>query len=255
MQSTGESWLIYRVTGSPAALGIVGFVALLPVVPISFFGSGLIDRLPRRRLVLITQAALACTALAWAVVAWAGAAQLWPLIALSFVEGAIASIDLPARQAFLPEMVGREALPNCIALNTFLFNLARIVGPFLAGLVIARAGEGTCFFLNSVSFVPLMLGLALMRNLRRDEGSEDQPRSGNVFQGVRYLRRSPTLLWLLALMAVSSLFLLSYILMLPVVAKDVLAAGPQGLGLLMTSVGVGATLGSLWLANLDGTRQ
>jgi hypothetical protein len=100
-----------------------------------------------------------------------------------------------------------------------------------------------------------MLGLALMRNLRRDETGGGQPRSGNVFQGVQYLRKSPTLLWLLALMAVSSLFLLSYLLMLPVVAKDVLAAGPQGLGMLMTSVGIGATLGSLWLANLDGARQ
>ena len=255
MQVTAESWLVYRVTGSAAVLGIVGFISLLPVIPISFFGSALIDRFPRRNLVLCTQAALAGTALAWAVLAWRGNVQLWELIALSFVEGAIGSIDLPARQAFLSDMVGRDALPNCIALNTLLFNLGRIVGPLLAGWVIARTGEGTCFVLNGVSFVPLMLGLVLMRNLRRDETTGGKNGSGSVGHGLLYLRRNPTLIWLIALMAVSSLFLLSYLLLLPVVAKDVLAAGPEGLGMLMTSVGVGATLGSLWLANVGEDRQ
>ena len=254
MQTIGESWLVYRVTGSPVALGAVSFVALLPVLPISLFGSALIDRMPRRKLLLGTQVALACTAFAWAALAWSQQIQLWQIVLLSFLEGAIASVDLPARQAFLPELVGRADLPNGIALSNSLYNAARIVGPTLAGLVIANAGEGACFLINGLSFLPFIACLAMIRDLRPREQSAEATRSGGVMLGVRYVLGSASLIWLLALMAVSTLLLLSYSTLMPVIAKDVLAVGPQGLGLLMTSVGLGAMLGSLWLASLDSQR-
>jgi predicted MFS family arabinose efflux permease len=255
MQLLAESWLIYRVTGSSFALGAISFVALLPAVPISFIGSALIDRLPKRQLVIATESALAVNALLWALLAWSGQAQIWSLLFLTFLEGAIASIDLPARQAFLPEMVGLDDLPNTIAINQFLTNVGRIIGPGAAGLLIASVGEGVCFFLNGLSFLPVIASLFLMRNLYLMQRQDRTERTGSVVHGVVYLLRSPALIWLLALMALSHLFLLPYLTLLPAIAKDVVKAGPEGLGVLGTSLGVGAMLGSLWLTNIPAQKQ
>jgi MFS family permease len=255
MQTVGQGWLVYRLTGSPVALGAFSFASLLPVVPISIFGSALIDRFPKRRLVLVTQFALLINALAWALLASSNHIQMWQILALSFFEGAVGSIDLPARQALLPELVGREDLSNSIALNQMLFQASRIVGPALAGVVIAGYSESMCFLLNAASFVPFILGLVSMRSLYRDAGSDVKVRKGSGIQGLRYLLANSNLAWLLVLMAVSSFLLLPYVTLLPVFAKDVLKAGPQGLGLLTTSVGIGATIGSLWLAGMDGSKR
>jgi MFS family permease len=255
MQLVAEGWLIYRVTGSSFTLGAISFVALLPAVPISFVGSALIDRISKRKLIIATQIALALNSVAWAFLAWSGHAQVWSLLVLTFVEGAIASIDLPARQAFLPEMVGLDDLPNTIALNQSLTNIGRIVGPLAAGLLIARFGEGICFLLNGLSPIPLIASLFVMRNLYQIKDRAKSAKTGNVVHALIYLSRSPALIWLLVLMALSHLFLLPYLTLLPAIAKDVLKAGPEGLGLLGTSVGIGATLGSLWLANIDAPKQ
>jgi MFS family permease len=255
IQGIAEGYLIYQVTGSAFALGVIGFVSLLPVVPISIAGSALIDRFSKRRLLFLTQAALALNALAWAFVAGRSDVQLWQLVALSFFEGAVASLDLPTRQAFLPELVGHADLPNCIALNTFLYNCARMVGPLLAGALIARFSASVCFAVNAATFLPFMVGLAAMHQLYRPAPESyvpsrpGSPRVG-VLRGLDYIRRTPVLLWLIVLMSVSHLLLLPYLTLLPVIATKVLFAGPIGLGLLGTSVGVGALLGSLWLANL-----
>lgn len=255
MELVAETWLVYRLTGSPLALGLVGFIALVPVVPISLFGAALIDRVSKRKLLLATQSALVATYLVLAGLTWSGQVQVWHIVLIQFVAGGLASIDLPARQAFLPEMVAKSDLPNSIALNTLLYNCGRVVGPALAGLIIASVGEAGCFFLNSVSFLPLLLGLTLMRDLRTIEPRGSMSLAGKVVQGFGYMLRNATLVWLLALMSVSTLLLLSYSTMMPVFAKDVLLAGPQGLGLLMTGVGSGAVLGSLWLTRLEAKDQ
>jgi MFS family permease len=254
MQLVAEGWLTYRVTGSSFALGAVSFVALLPVVPISFVGSSLIDRVDKRKLVLATQLGLLLNALAWAGLAASGHAQVWSLVLLSFVEGALASVDLPARQAFLPELVGMEDLPNSIALNQLLYNTTRIVGPAIAGIVIARVGEALCFLLNGLSFLPLLLALALMRERYQVVSAGSSRRDGSVIQGLYYLQRSRGLIWLLLLMAVSHFLLLPYFTLMPAVAGS-LGVGAQGLGVLMTCVGIGALLGSAWLTNLQAHRQ
>jgi MFS family permease len=256
IQGLAEGYLIYQVTGSAFALGVIGFVSLLPVVPISIAGSALIDRFSKRRLLFLTQIALALNALGWAFVAGRSDVQLWQLVALSFFEGAVASLDLPTRQAFLPELVGHADLPNCIALNTFLFNGARMVGPILAGVLIARFGASLCFAINAATFLPFLVGLAAMRQLYRPApGAYVPSRPGSpsvgVLRGLDYVRRTPVLLWLIALMSVSHLLLLPYLTLLPAIATKVLFSGPIGLGLLGTSVGLGALLGSLWLANLQ----
>jgi MFS family permease len=255
MQLVAESWLIYRITGSSFALGAISFVALLPAVPISFAGSALIDRVSKRKVVIVSQAALAVNALLWAALAWSGQGQLWELLFLTFLEGAIASIDLPARQAFLPEMVGIDDLPNTIAINQFLTNVGRIVGPGIAGLIIAAVGEGACFVINGLSFVPVIASLMLMRNLLVMRERADKARTGSVVHGVEYLARSPVLIWLLVMMAVSHLFLLPYFTLMPAIADSVLKSGPEALGLLGTAVGIGAMLGSLYLTNVEALKQ
>jgi MFS family permease len=255
MQLVAEGWLIYRVTGSSFALGAISFVALLPAVPVSFVGSALIDRVSRRKLVIVTQTALGLNSFAWAFLAWSGHAQIRSLLLLTFLEGAIASIDLPARQAFLPEMVGIEDLPNSIALNQSLTNIGRIVGPGVAGLLIASFGEGVCFLLNGLSPILLIASLFTMRNLFQITGREKSGKTGNVVHGLLYLSRSPALIWLIALMSLSHLFLLPYLTLMPAIAKDVLKAGPEVLGILGTSVGIGAMLGSLWLTNVEALKQ
>jgi MFS family permease len=249
MQTVGESWLIYRLTGSAFALGAVSVIALLPVVPVSLLGGALIDKVPKRKLLLITQFALIATTLMLALLTWSGRVQIWHIILLDFVAGAVGSIDLPARQAFVAELVGKDDLAQSIALNMSLFNVARAVGPVLAGFVVAVAGEALCFFVNGLSFLPLVLGLILMRDLRFFDASGSKALPGKVIQGLEYLLHNSLLFWLLALMAASNLLLLSYLTMMPVFAQDVLSAGPQGLGLLVAGTGVGAILGSLWLAN------
>jgi MFS family permease len=255
MQLLAESWLIYRVTGSSFALGAISFIALLPAVPISFIGSALIDRMSKRNLVIITESALAVNALLWALLAWSGQAQIWSLMLLTFLEGAIASIDLPARQAFLPEMVGLDDLPNTIAINQFLTNVGRIVGPGAAGLLIAGVGEGVCFALNGLSFLPVIASLFFMRNLYLIGHRDKTARTGSVIDGLTYISRTPALIWLLALMALTHLFLLPYLTLLPAITKEVPNAGAQGLGILGTSLGVGAMLGSLLLANVAAPKQ
>src|SRR5262249_32236086 len=162
--------------------------------------SALIDRMSKRKLVIITESALALNALLWAFLAWSGQAQLWSLLLLTFLEGAIASIDLPARQAFLPEMVGMGDLPNTIALNQFLTNVGRIVGPGAAGLLIASFGEGFCFLLNGLSFLPVIASLFVMRNLYVLKQQDKSAKTGSIVHGLSYLSRSPALIWLLALM-------------------------------------------------------
>jgi predicted MFS family arabinose efflux permease len=152
-------------------------------------------------------------------------------------------------------MVGLADLPNTIAINQFLTNVGRIVGPAAAGLLIAGVGEGFCFLLNGVSFLPVIASLFMMRNLYLMKERDKTARTGSVVHGLAYLSRSPALIWLLALMALSHLFLLPYLTLLPAIVKEVVKAGPEGLGILGTSLGVGAMLGSLWLTNVEALKQ
>src|SRR5579859_5242602 len=162
MQTTGQAWLVLSLTHSAWALSLVGALQFLPVMLFSLFGGVLADRLPKRKVLLFTQS----FALLQAVVLWllvfTGTAQLWQIFVLATLLGLTNSFDMPTRQAFVVEMVGREDLPNAIALNSSIFNMARIVGPGIAGLVIALFGEAPLFLLNAISFVPVIIGLAMI---------------------------------------------------------------------------------------------
>jgi MFS family permease len=187
--------------------------------------------------------------------AWSGWIQAWHIIVLSFVLGAAAALEQPARLAFVVDTVGKEDLTNAVALNSSVYNTARIVGPAIAGLLVAWIGEAGCFMLNAASYVPVILALLAIRLPAQDEPKERLPVAGGLAGGFRYTWNTRTIRSLMAVVALSSFFTLPYITLMPVFAGDVLAAGPAVLGFLMTAVGIGAIGGALIVANVGAGRR
>ena len=247
MQAIAQSWLVYRLTDSAWLLGLVGFVAQAPVFFFGPLGGVLADRHSRQRIIILTQvlAMLQALLLAWltltdtVTVAW--------VIALASMLGLITAFDMPARQSFMIEMVGKRDLMNAIALNSSMINGARIIGPAVAGVVIAFLGEGLCFLLNGISFVFVIAGLFALRienAVERSEGSAlSHLREGFLF--IRHARPVRAVLWLVSLV---SLFGLPYIVLMPIFADRILGGGPRALGVMMSAAGIGALGGSLTLA-------
>ncbi|GHO91583.1 MFS transporter [Reticulibacter mediterranei] len=254
MQTTGQSWLVLQLTKDAWALGIVGALQFLPVMLLSLFGGVLADRLPKRRMLLFTQsfAAIQATIL-WVLVA-TNTVQLWHVYILAFLLGLTNAFDMPTRQAFVVEMVGREDLPNAIALNSSLFNMARIVGPGLGGLIIAWQGEASLFLLNAISFIPVIAGLALidLKQLHSQVNHKRRELQQGTFQSLReglsYIRQAPAVLLIIVVIGTVSLFGINFNVVLPLFATDVLHAGPAGFGFISSAFGFGSLLSALWLA-------
>jgi MFS family permease len=250
MQAVAKGWLILRITNSPFALGYITFIGMLPALPAALIGGAIIDRLPKRKLILITQTGLLLQALALAALAASGQIQVWHLILLECVWGTLGAIDLPARQSFVIEMVGPDDLTNAIALNASVFNAARAFGPAIGGLLLGWVGEAGCFFINGLTFLAVIGGLLLMRIEDRAAERDRKAIGRSMIDGFGYVLRQPLILGLLSLMAVTGLFGTPYINLMPVFARDVLVVGERGLGFLMAAVGVGAMLGALGVANM-----
>jgi MFS family permease len=254
MQIVAQSWLVYRLTDSPLMLGLVNVVGLLPVVPISLLGGAISDRVPRRNLILVTEIVLMGQAFVLALLTWSGMIQVWHVMVLSFVLGAAAALEQPARLAFIMDVVGKEDLVNAVALNSSVYNAARIVGPAIAGVLVAAIGEAGCFFVNSVTYLAVILALLAIRLPQQAQkpGEEpvEQPRlAGSVVDGLKYTWNTRVIRSLMIIVALSSFLTLPYIALMPVFAGSVFQTGPEGLGFLMTSVGVGAITGALIVAN------
>ena len=250
MQSVSQSWLVLELTGSPFKLGLVGTLQFAPMLVFSLFAGVIADRVRKRRLLLVTQSALLVQALVLAVLVAAGHVQYWHVAALALIYGIANTADVPARQAFVVEMVGKEDLTSAIALNSASFNVARVVGPAVGGLLIARFGIAVAFFLNALSFVAVLGALLLLR-------VEGYPGIGprgsmleDIAEGLRYVARTPVVSLVLAQLMVVSLFLLNYNVFVPLLARDVLHTEAHGFGILMASLGAGAVLGALTLAVL-----
>src|SRR5438874_11164622 len=207
MQSIGQAWLVLQLTHSALLLGVVGALQFLPIMLFSLFGGVLADRLPKRRVLLFTQSfAMLQAAVLWILVA-SGQIQIWEVLVLASLLGLTNSVDMPTRQAFVVEMVGREDLPNAIALNSSVFNMARIVGPGIGGLIIAWLGVTPLFLLNAISFIPVIIGLALidMKQLHaqaKREGTEKDAVKLSTFQSLReglaYVVHTPSILLIIA---------------------------------------------------------
>ena len=252
-QTTAQGWLVYRLTDSPFYLGLVGFSASVPVLVLSLFAGAVTDRVPRQKLVMITQTLAMLQAFLLAYLTLSHQVQIWHVMVLSAFLGIITAFDIPARQIFVTDLVGRDKLMNAIALNSSAFNGARIIGPAVAGILVALIGEGGCFLLNGVSFLTVLVSLVLIRlQPRADSNGGRQSMVQNVVEGLGYVRHNSTLFVLISLIGVSSIFAIPYTSMLPAFAQDVLHVGATGLGLLSAAVGIGALFSSLLLAGLSG---
>lgn len=248
MQSIAQGWLVYQISGSEAMLGVVGFAGAIPAVLISPWAGVVIDRIDRRKLLVATQTASMLLAFVLAVLTFSGLVQVWQVVLLAACLGAVNAFDSPARQAFVVEMVGRDDLPNAIALNSMTFNAGRIIGPAFGGLLLATVGSAWCFAINGLSFLAVIMSLLAMRLTptprRRDETSPWQ----QLKSGVTYAGRHPDLRALLLLALFFSTFGISYMTVLPAFADRVLHGGASGFGLLTSMAGLGAVTGAFIVA-------
>jgi len=248
MQITGQQWLVYRLTGSAALLGLFGFASQLPMLGLAWMGGYVGDRYNRHRGVITTQTLSMILAFALAFLTLAHLIRTWHLIFIAFLVGIVNAFDVPIRQAFFVHMVGKDDLPNAIALNSSIFNGARVIGPAIAGFTIVLVGEGWCFFLNGLSFVAVIIALLMMRIERsKSKAMTESPVRGFI-GGFRFAMNDIPIRSALFLLSLLSLFGLQYSVFLPIYASDILHGGARTLGLLMSAAGVGAVLGALQFA-------
>ncbi len=250
MQRVGQAWLVLRLTDSPLALGIVTACQTLPVLLLALFGGVVADRVPKRRLLVITQLVMLAQATLLAALTATGAINLVSLSILAAVLGAATAMDNPTRQAFVKEMVGPDDVPNAVALNSIVMNTARLVGPALGGVTIAAIGVAGCFTVNAVSFLAVIGGLLLMRPERFFEVAS--PPRGKVLaqigEGLRYSVQTPEIALVMLLMGVIGTFGYNFTMLLPLIAQYVLHAGPVGFGALASAMAVGSLIAALGIA-------
>lgn len=252
MQSVGQSWLVYRLTGSAVLLGFVGFASLIPIFVLSPIGGAFADRHNRHRIVIATQITAMALAFILAGLTLSGLVQVWHIFVLATLLGVVNSVDIPTRQAFVVDLVGREDLINAIALNSSMINGARMIGPAVAGVLVATVGEGWCFFVNAVSYIAVIAGLLLMTITVQVHVTVPGSALTGITEGFRYVRHTRSVRALLLLLGVVSLMGVPYAVLMPIFADEVLNAGPCGLGWLMAAAGCGALAGGFVLAVRKG---
>jgi MFS family permease len=256
MQNVALAWLILDLTHSPVAVGLLSLARFAPYTLLGLFAGVVADRFDNRRTVIVTQSVQMVFSALLAAVTLLGTVQTWQVYAIAMLTGIAVVFDLPARQNLTVQLVGRDELPNAIALNSSLFNTARILGPALAGIVIAALGAGWCFAINSVSFLAVLAGLLLMRvNELFPLADRVRPKLlAGTREGLAYVRRTRELLVLTLMAAVVMAFAFNVNVLLPVLAKETLAAGPLTFGIITACFGAGALVGSLVAATLGKAR-
>jgi MFS family permease len=253
MQQVAMSWLVYRITNSALLLGLVGFISQIPHLFISPFAGVLVDRFNRHRILIITQILSTIQAAILAVLVMTNSIQIWHILSLGLFLGIVNAVDAPTRQSFVVHMVDKKDLGNAIALNSAMFNGARLVGPTLAGVAIAAFGEGLCFLLNAVSFLAVIWALMLMDMPVFQSDKNNAHLLEDLKEGARYTFGSTTIRAILIQVSSMSLIGMSYVVLMPIFARDVLRGGPETLGLLVAGVGIGALFGALLLASRKET--
>ena len=250
LQSTAEGWLVYELSGSSVALGAIRFAHMLPFALMALWGGLVADRRSKRAVLLGTQSAAMGLALLLAWLVFAGRVEVWHVAAIGFTLGIVNAFDVPARQAFVVELVGRDDLINGIALNSSMFNLARVVGPAVAGLLIGTVGLAGCFLLNGLSYVAVLAGYAMLRLPKFERVAERPSFRAATGEAWGYIRASVPLRSILLLVATFSVFGASFAVLMPVFAKDVLGGDAASFGTLMAFNGGGALAGGLTLASV-----
>ena len=254
MQNIAQAWLVYRLTGSSLLLGIVGFAGQIPIFLFAPIGGLAADRWNRHHVVIGTQVASMILAFILAALTLFHVVQVWEIVVLAALLGVVNAFDVPARQSFLIEMVVREDLMNAIALNSSMFNGARVIGPAIAGILVARIGEGWCFFANAASYIAVIIGLLMMKLGPLRTASKDSSPFEHIAEGFRFVQRTKPILALVLLIGLVSLVAVPYSVLMPIFADRVVHSGAHGLGILMGATGIGALLGALTLAIRRGVQ-
>lgn len=253
MQNVAQAWLVYRLTGSSLLLGSVGFASQIPLLLVSPVGGIVADRYNRQKVVIATQTLSMILAFILAMLTLKRVITVPDIFVLAVLLGVVNAFDIPVRQAFLVEMVGKEDLMNAIALNSSMFNGARIIGPAIAGVLVANIGEGWCFFANAISYIAVIVGLIMMRVPDRPKRPVGSPLA-HLIEGFRFVRNTALVRALLLLLGLVSLVAMPYTVLMPIFADRILHGGARGLGILMAATGVGALLGALTLAARTGVQ-
>jgi MFS family permease len=251
MQNIGQDWLVLQITGSAAKLSVVSAVQFVPMMTLAIFAGPFVDRFPKRRTLILTQSVLALLAFALAMITWTHIVQYWMILVLAFLLGMVQLVDNPTRQSFVIELAGRDALMNAVSLNSAAFNLARILGPAVAGLLIEAIGIAPCYFLNSLSFLAVIAALFMVRvspvtERRSLESARDVLKSAK--EGLSYIKKHGEIAVPLLLLAVISTFVINYSVFVPTFAKIDLGRTASGYGFLMTAMGIGSLAAALTLA-------
>jgi MFS family permease len=254
MQTVAQSWLVYRMTGSAAMLGLIGFAGQIPVFVLAPLGGVIADRLNRHRILVVTQTTMMVLALSLAALTLADVVRVWHIFVLASLLGVANAFDIPARQAFIVQMVGRDDLVNAIALNSSMVNGARMVGPAVAGIVVAEVGEGWCFLLNGLSYVAVITALLRMRIDAAATSPAAVSAWDSVVEGFSFVWRTTPVRALLLLLGLVSLMGMPYTVLMPIFADRILGGGPHAYGLLMSCSGVGALLGAASLTSRKSVR-
>lgn len=256
MQQIAEAWLVLQLTNSPFYLGLNGFANTIPLALFSFWGGVIADHVDRRKLLIATQWGMLVLALCLGVCVQFQLISVWGIITLSLLAGIIQSIAWPAYQSFLANIVSSDELTNAIALNSTQFNVARTIGPVAGAWGLSHFGVSGCFYANAVSFLAAIISLSIIRELHQDRRAV--PRSSlmqSFKEGIAYMRSEKTLLWFLAIMAMTSIFGVPLVTLLPVIARDVLEIGVRGYGILVGSFGAGAIVAGLIVASLGSFQK
>lgn len=245
MQRTAQLWLVYSITKSPFLLGILGVFQFGPMLLFSLFAGTLVDKFPKKKMLILTQTTLMLQAFVLAFLVWTGHVQYWHILILATILGFTNTIDMPTRQSFIIELVGKEDLMGAVALNSAIVNLAKIVGPAISGLAIIYLGTASCFFLNGISFIAVLIGLTLIKaptdNLRKPKNNL----FSEVFAGLKYITSRELLLnTILVILAVGT-FAMNSDIIIPVFAKEILHKQANGYGFLLAAMGAGSLIGAM----------
>ena len=249
MQSVSQPWLAYSITKSPFLLGVVGALQFTPILIFSLFTGAYVDRLNKRYLIIGAQLILAILAVFYSLLVFSGHIQFWHILVLASLQGIVSAVEMPARQSFIVELVGKDDLMNAIALNSTIFNAARIIGPAIAGIVMAKIGIAYCFLFNALSFIPVITGLFFIKPLLIPKNETRKKILLEIADGFRYIVRDKNLLQTMLMVSIVSTFIMNFNVLIPLFAKTVLKTNETGFGYLMSCMGMGSFLGALSIAS------
>ncbi len=251
MQSVGQSWLVYQMTNSPLLLGVITALQFLPVLLFSLPVGAIVDRVPKKALFKTIQILMAINAFALSIIVYFNFQNIWNIGVLALILGLLNCLDMPIRQAVMVEWAGKEHLMNAISLNSAIFNAARIVGPALAGIIFSVWGPATCFLLNALSFIPIIIGSSFMKSGMKIQNTIKGSILQDTKEGLVYIFNHIKLSTIVLIIAVISTFSLNFNLIVPVIAKVVLNGDSSTFGFLMASLGIGAFIGAIRLATIS----